>query len=68
MASFTVVALRVHHNGLFTLTQMDLGTDTDSAFNPKATLYYAEHVHIVDSDLDAYFLDRNPNPSSSPAM
>ena len=38
-------------SGLFTLTQMDLGTDTDSDFNPKATLYYVEHVHIAETQI-----------------
>ena len=34
-------------NGLFTLTETDLGTDSVLIQNPMATLCYAESVHIV---------------------
>ena len=44
-------------NSSFTLSGRDCGTDMNSDCKPKATIYYAEHVHIAQiQDSDAYSL------------
>ena len=35
------------YNGLFTLTETDSGTESDSDSKPDGYMYYAEHVHIA---------------------